>query len=99
MRLAVRRKAFTHPDWLFEIKYEGFRSLARITAGQSELISRRRGDAFSYAFDLLWLDGRDLRSLPPVDRKVELERLVPADSRLLYVRHLGFVEEAREEEK
>jgi hypothetical protein len=29
-----------------------------------------------------------LRLLPLVDRKAELERLVPADSRLLYVRHL-----------
>jgi len=37
---------------------------------------------------LLWLDSRDLRSLPLVDRKAQLERLVPADSRLLYVRHL-----------
>ena len=134
MRLAVRREAFTHPDWIFEIKYDGFRSLAHVAGGQAELISRRRnvyksfaglcaalkralagraavldgeivcldpegrpqfygllrrrGEAFFYAFDLLWLDGRDLRSLPLVERKAELERLVPADSRLLYVRHL-----------
>jgi bifunctional non-homologous end joining protein LigD len=134
MRLAVRREAFNHADWIFEIKYDGFRSLARVVAGQAELISRRRNvyksfadlcadlnrslagraavldgeivcldaegrpqfydllrhraEAFFYAFDLLSLDGRDLRSLPLVDRKAELERLVPADSRLLYVRHL-----------
>ena len=31
---------------------------------------------------------RDLRPLPLVDRKAQLERIVPADSRLLYVRHL-----------
>ena len=37
---------------------------------------RRRGEAFFYAFDLLWLDGRDLRSLPLVERKAEFERLV-----------------------
>jgi len=41
MRLAVRREAFTHPDWIFEIKYDGFSSLARVAAGQAELISRR----------------------------------------------------------
>jgi ATP-dependent DNA ligase len=30
-------------DWIFEIKYDGFRSLARVAAGgQAELISRRR---------------------------------------------------------
>jgi len=28
MRLALRHEAFTHPDWIFEIKYDGFRSLA-----------------------------------------------------------------------
>jgi ATP-dependent DNA ligase len=42
MRLAVRREAFNHADWIFEIKYDGFRSLARVAAGQAELISRRR---------------------------------------------------------
>jgi bifunctional non-homologous end joining protein LigD len=134
MRLAVRREAFTHSDWIFEIKYDGFRSLARVEAGQAELISRRRnvyksfdalradlkralgghaavldgeivcldpegrpqfydllrhrGDAIFAVFDLLWLDGRDLRPLPLVHRKAKLERLVPADSGLLYVRHL-----------
>jgi bifunctional non-homologous end joining protein LigD len=49
---------------------------------------RRRGDAIFAVFDLLSLDARNLRPLPLVDRKAELERLVPADSRLLYVRHL-----------
>jgi hypothetical protein len=48
-RLAVRRQAFTHPDWLFEIKYDGFRSLARVAAGQAELISRRRNVYKSFA--------------------------------------------------
>jgi ATP-dependent DNA ligase len=43
---------------------------------------RHRGEAFFYAFDLLWLDGRDLRPLPLVDRKAQLEHLIPADSRL-----------------
>ena len=33
MRLAVRRDAFDHPDWLFELKYDGFRSLAFIGRG------------------------------------------------------------------
>jgi bifunctional non-homologous end joining protein LigD len=42
----------------------------------------------SAGFDLLWLDGRDLRSLALFDRKAELERIVPVDSRLLYVRHI-----------
>jgi bifunctional non-homologous end joining protein LigD len=33
-------------------------------------------------------DGRDLRPLPLIERKAQLERLVPADSRLLYAKHL-----------
>jgi hypothetical protein len=36
MRLAVRREAFTHPDWIFEIKYDGFRSLARVDRNRAE---------------------------------------------------------------
>ena len=27
-RLVLRRQPFSHPDWLFELKYDGFRSLA-----------------------------------------------------------------------
>jgi bifunctional non-homologous end joining protein LigD len=40
---------FTHPDWIFEIKYDGFRSLARVATGQAELISRRRNVYKSFA--------------------------------------------------
>src|SRR5262245_56783073 len=32
---------FDHPDWVFEIKYDGFRALARIESGVCHLISRR----------------------------------------------------------
>jgi hypothetical protein len=49
MRLAVRREAFTHPDWIFEIKYDGFRSLACVAGGQAEMISRRRNVYKSFA--------------------------------------------------
>jgi len=37
---------FNHPAWLFELKYDGFRALARIKRGQCELISRN-GHPFS----------------------------------------------------
>ena len=37
---------FDHPDWIFELKYDGFRSLAVIQNGRCELISRN-GHAFS----------------------------------------------------
>lgn len=49
----------------------------------------RRADPYYYAFDLLWLDGRDLRGLALVERKAILHGLVPLQpSRLLYVDHV-----------
>jgi bifunctional non-homologous end joining protein LigD len=41
-------------------------------------LMRERGTLAYVAFELLWLNGRDLRSLPLVRRKKRLERLVPA---------------------
>jgi bifunctional non-homologous end joining protein LigD len=126
---------FSDPDWLFEIKHDGFRSLAYVQDKAVDLVSRRRyvyksfaplresiasdlqaknavldgeivfldecghtkfntllyrrGDARFYAFDLLWLNGEDLRSLPLVDRKRKLRRIIPEGSPcLLYVDHL-----------
>jgi ATP-dependent DNA ligase len=45
MRLARRPEAFSHPDWLYEIKYDGFRALAYVRNGQVELVSRN-GNTF-----------------------------------------------------
>jgi bifunctional non-homologous end joining protein LigD len=133
MRLAVRREPFDHPDWLFELKFDGFRALAVIESGSCRLISRtgnvyksfpglcaslaqlghdaivdgeiicldaegrpkfdtlfrRRAEPSLYVFDLLHLDGRDLRPLPLIERKRILRGIVPrSDSRLLYVSHI-----------
>ena len=42
-----------------------------------------------YGFDLLWIDGRELRDLPQIARKAELRRAVPADgAHLRYVDHV-----------
>jgi bifunctional non-homologous end joining protein LigD len=49
----------------------------------------RHGDPYFYAFDLLWLDGEDLREWPLIERKKMLRMIVPArGSRLLYVDHI-----------
>ena len=42
MRLASIREPFDHPDWLFELKYDGFRALAVMRGGACSLISRNR---------------------------------------------------------
>jgi bifunctional non-homologous end joining protein LigD len=40
-------------------------------------LMRRRGPFCFYAFDLLWLDGNDLRGRPLLERKRALRKLVP----------------------
>ena len=41
MPLARLHAPFDHPDWLFELKYDGFRALAYVTPKGCELISRK----------------------------------------------------------
>jgi hypothetical protein len=41
-------------------------------------LMRGRGTPAYAAFDVLWLNGRDLRELPLTQRKKRLERLIPA---------------------
>lgn len=38
--LQSRKQAFDHPDWLFELKYDGFRALAYLQDGECKLVSR-----------------------------------------------------------
>ena len=40
MRLDQQAKPFDHPEWLFEVKFDGFRALAYMD-GQCELVSRK----------------------------------------------------------
>jgi ATP-dependent DNA ligase len=120
-RLTLVRLPFDDPDFLFELKHDGFRSLAYIFDGQCQLISRRwnpyrsfreltthlaqlkaksavidgelvcfdsegrsmfnelllrKGCPIFYAFDLLHLNGRDLRQLPLIKRREKLRTLV-----------------------
>ncbi len=121
---------FSDPDWLFEVKYDGFRSLAYIEDGTCRLVSRKgntyqrfkdlsraltavesgtildgelvcvddegrpqfydlmfgRAPAHFYAFDILMVDGQDLRDKPCVERKQVLKDLVEkGPQRLHYV--------------
>ena len=123
MPLAHVTEPFSDPDWLFEPKWDGFRSLAYIDGHQCRLVSRRghvykswpylceelthavrcrnavldgeivclepdgrshfydvlfRHDwPYFMAFDLLWLDGRDLRDRPLHERKRRLAGIMP----------------------
>jgi bifunctional non-homologous end joining protein LigD len=51
MPLSRRPAPFDHPEWVFELKYDGFRSLAVIQNGRTELLSRN-GHPFN-SFDTL----------------------------------------------
>jgi bifunctional non-homologous end joining protein LigD len=120
-QLSLVRTPFDDPDFLFELKHDGFRALAHIWDGNCELISRRRnsyksfqslrdnlsklkvknavidgeivcldaegrsifnellfrrGYPIFYAFDLLYLNGHDLRQLPLIERKEKLRALI-----------------------
>jgi bifunctional non-homologous end joining protein LigD len=124
VRLATVPRPFDHPDFIFELKYDGFRAVAhaeqgrdvrlasrnghvfriypRLTSAIREVLGgrhavldgeivcfgtdgrprfydllRRRGPQYFCAFDLLRLDGRDLRDQPLIKRKHLLKQLIP----------------------
>ena len=55
----------------------------------SELM-RRRGPFCFYAFDLLWLDGKDQRGLALSNRKAPLRKLLPRKAHAVrYVEHVA----------
>jgi bifunctional non-homologous end joining protein LigD len=117
---------FDDPNWLFEIKWDGYRAIAEVEAGKVRLYSRnqlsfekryapvvenlchlgheavldgeivvvdaagkpkfellqnyvstRGGSLLYYVFDLLYLDGHDLRELPLRRRKALLKTILP----------------------
>lgn len=49
MLATLHRRAFSDPDWLFEIKYDGFRCLIRKAGENVDLISRN-GNSFNGSF-------------------------------------------------
>jgi bifunctional non-homologous end joining protein LigD len=55
----------------------------------NQLLRRRAEPAF-YAFDLLWLNGKDLRQLPLIERKKRLRQLIGKSDceRIIYVQHI-----------
>jgi bifunctional non-homologous end joining protein LigD len=55
-----------------------------------ELLRRRgRGESVFYVFDLLWLDGQDLRARPLIERKRLLWSIIPEQPCvLLYASHI-----------
>lgn len=44
-----RRDAFDHHDWVFELKYDGFRALAHLRDGRCQLVSRNQHSFTSFS--------------------------------------------------
>ncbi|CUI17796.1 putative ATP-dependent DNA ligase [Candidatus Protochlamydia naegleriophila] len=128
---------FDNKDWIFEIKWDGYRTLAYIQKGDVSLLSRnnqsfntrfsslvkalrtiemdavldgeivvlnedkkpsfqlmqnyqrnQKGMLVYYVFDLLYLQGYDLRDMPLLQRKELLKKLLPKNSQILFCDHV-----------
>ena len=70
-----------------EAVVEGPPGIPSFSALQDALATGSTGRLIFYAFDLLYLDGRDLRPLPLVDRKAALAGIIAAPGVLRYSDH------------
>jgi bifunctional non-homologous end joining protein LigD len=70
--LATAGTAFTHPDWVFEIKYDGYRLLAGKEDDRVRLVSRNRND-FAVVFPEI---AEVLKALPHRDFLLDGEVVV-----------------------
>ena len=70
MPLRKQRLPFDVPDFVFEIKWDGFRTLAAIEYGRTQLTSL---NCF-LAFDLLMRGGKDCRPESLLDRALRFRR-------------------------
>lgn len=63
MRATLADRPFSDPDWLFEVKWDGYRVEAVVAAGHVRLWTRNRQDAATYFPDLAaatgWIDARE----------------------------------------
>jgi bifunctional non-homologous end joining protein LigD len=69
MPLSRRPRPFNHPEWLFELKYDGFRALARVERSKCQLISRN-GHQFPSFSDLADSMARSLPSAIVLDGEI-----------------------------
>lgn len=130
-------KPFDKKDWIFEIKWDGYRAIAEIdkeikiysrygnlfntkypeiveglkkfghravldgevvvldNEGRSQFqllqdyLKNKKGNLIYYVFDILWLDGKDLRNLPLLERKKILKETLPEIGNIKYSDHVA----------
>ncbi len=137
MAAQLADEPFEKPDWLYEIKWDGFRGVAEVHPGSAALYSRHQldyqkefppvveelgklgfeavldgevvvvddtgrsdflllqeyrktgqGTLVYYVFDLLYLEGYDLMTLPLYRRKEILRAILPDQPRIKYSDHV-----------
>jgi len=137
MLAQLAEEPFNHEEWVFELKWDGYRAIAELHNGAVQLYSRkannyaehypeiveelqhfhfncimdgeivvidengnagfnllqnyrRNGDGFLqyYVFDLLFLEGHDLRDVPLYHRKELLQKILPDVQRVKFSRHV-----------
>ena len=63
MRATLATSSFSDPDWLFEVKWDGYRVEAIVRDGQARIWTRNHQDAARYFPDLAgpapWIDARE----------------------------------------
>ncbi|MEN6624420.1 MAG: non-homologous end-joining DNA ligase [Smithella sp.] len=138
MLATLIKQPFDHPDWIFEVKWDGYRALAEVRDGKVSLYSRngigfeqrfapiyealkklrfeavldgeivvlndqgypdfqklqyyqKSPDGFLvyYIFDLLYLEGHDLMTLPLLSRKEILKKILPVSPHLKFNDHVN----------
>jgi ATP-dependent DNA ligase len=62
MPLKRHYEPFSHPDWFFELKHDGFRALAFIQNGKCRLVSRNGNDFRKFDFAALVISATSERS-------------------------------------
>jgi bifunctional non-homologous end joining protein LigD len=69
MPLGWRGEPFDHPDWIFELKYDGFRALLSIGVEHPAFISRK-ANAFARFSNLALFIDRELHAHALLDGEV-----------------------------
>lgn len=137
MLAVLTDKPFSDKDWIFEIKWDGYRAIAELENGNVNLHSRKNisfnqkfspitnslkkinnnvildgevvvvdksgkssfqllqnyqkngeGNLVYYVFDIIYLDGYDLKSLPLIKRKEILKKFLPDITNIKYSDHI-----------
>ncbi len=137
MMATLSGEAFDNENWLFEIKWDGYRAIAEIENGKTDLYSRNNisfnekfspiakslseikydvifdgeivsvdpngiskfqllqnfqktgeGNLIYYIFDIIYLDGYDLRNLQLIERKRIIQKILPDLPNIKYSDHI-----------